>query len=83
MDLKEEDILGESIYEHWYYISKGQALHHFLGDINTPEILDVGAGSGVFSRQLLDKGICKSAVCLDPIIQRKETKPIMAKIFNS
>ena len=66
MDLKEEDILGNRIRDHWYYTSKGRALRHFLGDIKTPEVLDIGAGSGVFSRQLLDEGICESAVCLDP-----------------
>jgi hypothetical protein len=28
--------------------------------------LDVGAGSGIFSRQLLDAGICNRAICVDP-----------------
>lgn len=66
MDLKEEDMLGSAISDHWYYVSKGRALHAFLGDFRVPQILDIGAGSGVFSRQLLDLGMCDSAVCVDP-----------------
>lgn len=66
MDLKEEDILGDKIHEHWYYVSKGKALRKFLGDLKVNEVLDVGAGSGVFSRQLLDHYVCKRAVCVDP-----------------
>ena len=66
MDIKEEDILGEKIHGHWYYVSKGRAMRKFLGDINVPEVLDVGAGSGIFSRQLIDEGLCQSAVCVDP-----------------
>jgi len=66
VDLKEEDILGDKIHEHWYYVSKGRAVHKFLGDIRSDGVLDVGAGSGVFSKQLLDNNICQSAVCVDP-----------------
>ncbi|PCJ97260.1 MAG: methyltransferase [Zetaproteobacteria bacterium] len=66
MDLKEEDILGDKIHGHWYYVSKGKAMRCFLGNIKTDEVLDVGAGSGIFSRQLLDHNICQSAVCVDP-----------------
>jgi len=66
MDLKEEDILGDKIHDHWYYVSKGRAMRKFLGNTKADEVLDVGAGSGVFSRQLLDHNICNSAVCVDP-----------------
>lgn len=66
MDLKEEAILGSAIQDHWYYVSKGRALSDFLGDVKIPQVLDVGAGSGIFSRQLLDLGLCESAVCVDP-----------------
>lgn len=55
MDLKETDILGEHIDQHWYYRSKRAAMQKFLGDINPSSILDVGAGSGFFSRALLDR----------------------------
>ena len=67
MDLKEEDILGDKIVSHWYYVSKGRAVRKLLGEsFSTDEILDVGAGSGVFSRQLIDHNMCKGAVCVDP-----------------
>lgn len=66
MDLKEEDILGDKIGTHWYYVAKGRAMRQFIGDISIPEVLDVGAGSGIFARQLLDQGIAGSAVCVDP-----------------
>lgn len=66
MDLKEEDILGDSINSHWYYVSKGKAIRDFIGDIQTAELLDIGAGSGVFLSQLLESGFCERAICLDP-----------------
>ncbi len=66
MDLKEEEILGDKIHDHWYYVSKGKAMRAFLDDFKADEVLDVGAGSGIFSRQLLDHNICQSAVCVDP-----------------
>ncbi len=66
MDLKEEDILGDKIHDHWYYVSKGKAMRAFLDDVKVDEVLDVGAGSGIFSRQLLDHNFANSAVCVDP-----------------
>ncbi|MGH1455449.1 MAG: class I SAM-dependent methyltransferase [Alphaproteobacteria bacterium] len=66
MDLKEEDILGDKIHDHWYYVSKGKAMREFLDNITVDEVLDVGAGSGIFSRQLLDHNVAQSAVCVDP-----------------
>ncbi|MFC1771771.1 class I SAM-dependent methyltransferase [Pseudomonadota bacterium] len=66
MDVKEEDILGSGIYSHWYYVSKGRALRQFIRGIKTVGMLDIGAGSGIFSRQLLDAGICDTATCVDP-----------------
>ena len=74
MDLKEEDILGEEIQNHWYYVSKGRAMRQFLGDIGSSEVLDVGAGSGVFSRQLLEEGRCERAICLDPNYAEEKTE---------
>ena len=64
MDVKEEAILGAAVGEHWYYRSKGRALRAFL-ERPPHSILDVGAGSGVFSRLLLDAGAAE-ATCVDP-----------------
>lgn len=65
MDLKENALLGDSAVDHWYYISKGYALLRFLKDVNASEVLDVGAGSGIFARLLLGKTRLKKAVCCD------------------
>ena len=74
MDLKEEGILGDAIHEHWYYVSKGRAMRQVLGRIRTKEVLDVGAGSGIFSRQLLDHGVAESAICVDPLYAEERTE---------
>ena len=64
MDLKEEDILGSDIGRHWYYQSKAAALRRMVGPLAPKRLLDVGAGSGFFSRHLLANG-AQSALCVD------------------
>jgi hypothetical protein len=49
MDLKELDVLGADVGDHWYYASKARAIRRFLGSPDASRILDVGAGSGFFS----------------------------------
>jgi len=65
MDLKEEDILGGDIGRHWYYRSKAKALRRAVAHLRPRRILDVGAGSGFFSRYLLANGPAQSALCVD------------------
>jgi len=65
MDLKEEDILGSDIGRHWYYRSKAAALSRMVGALAPQRLLDVGAGSGFFSRHLLTEGGAQSALCVD------------------
>jgi 2-polyprenyl-3-methyl-5-hydroxy-6-metoxy-1,4-benzoquinol methylase len=65
MDIKEEEILGDKVYSHWYYTSKAKAVADLLGIDPIEEILDIGAGSGIFSKKLIDAKLCNSAVCLD------------------
>jgi len=65
MDLKEEDILGDDIGRHWYYRSKAAALRQAVWDLAPRKILDVGAGSGFFSRHLLAHTAAQSALCVD------------------
>jgi SAM-dependent methyltransferase len=65
MDLKEEDILGADIGRHWYYRSKAAALGRAVRDVPFRRILDVGAGSGFFSRHLLAASAAQSALCVD------------------
>ncbi|MDP2333821.1 MAG: methyltransferase domain-containing protein [Reyranella sp.] len=65
MDLKEEDILGADISRHWYYRSKAAALRRSVRTLNPRHLLDVGAGSGFFSRHLLAETPAESALCVD------------------
>jgi SAM-dependent methyltransferase len=65
VDLKEEEILGDQVASHWYYRAKAAAL---LGDLRghePKEILDIGAGSGFFSRSLLKETSARRAICVD------------------
>lgn len=65
MDLKEEDILGADIGRHWYYRSKAAALRRIVAPLGPRRLLDVGAGSGFFSRHLLAETPAGSALCVD------------------
>jgi SAM-dependent methyltransferase len=81
MDVKECDILGPRIDDHWYYVSKGRALLQFLEGCTAREILDVGAGSGFFSKTLLRAGIAERSVCVDTAyeadrVEHSDGKPI-------
>ena len=89
MDLKEEDILGGAIGRHWYYRAKAAALRRAVADLTPRRILDVGAGSGFFSRHLLAETGAQSALCVDigyaaerdesvagkPVLYRRDTGP--------
>lgn len=65
MDIKEEDILRSGINTHWYYRAKFFALRSHIADFNFRHILDVGAGSGFFSRELLTHTQAWDALCID------------------
>ncbi len=65
MDLKETEILGADIGKHWYYRSKASAMIALLGNRDVQRILDVGAGSGFFSRHLLANTGVREAWCVD------------------
>ncbi|OFX03551.1 MAG: methyltransferase [Alphaproteobacteria bacterium RIFCSPHIGHO2_12_FULL_66_14] len=89
MDLKEEDILGADIGRHWYYRSKAAALRRAVAGLRPKHLLDVGAGSGFFSRHLLAGTAAESALCVDigyphdrddsiagkPVLYRRDTGP--------
>lgn len=65
MDLKEVDILGASIGRHWYYRAKASAMLAMLSPAASRTLLDVGAGSGFFSRHLLAHDAAEEAWCID------------------
>ena len=74
MDVKEEQLLGGAVEGHWYYRSKKLALDSLLQQIRYSRVLDIGAGSAVFSKHLLTNGAA-SAVCVDPAygLERQES----------
>ncbi|WP_347904600.1 methyltransferase domain-containing protein [Pseudomonas purpurea] len=65
MDLKETDILGDGIAQHWYYRSKAAAMIRMLDGYVATSLLDVGAGSGFFSHHLLTHSSASRAWCVD------------------
>lgn len=65
MDLKEEEILGSHIDSHWYYRAKARALEEMLPPDFNRVLMDVGAGSGYFSRHLVRRGLVDKALCVD------------------
>ena len=66
MDLKEQQAINGDPADHWYYISKGRAIKSLLGRKPIKNLLDVGAGSGVFSKMLTEEGRADRAICVDP-----------------
>jgi len=74
MDVKEEVILGSNIGSHWYYISKAKALVKLLGEFESSKVLDVGAGSGYFSKYILANTHVSEACCVDVEYGRDEVK---------
>ncbi|WP_345754844.1 class I SAM-dependent methyltransferase [Citrobacter braakii] len=65
MDLKEIDILGSNIGKHWYYKSKANAMTRLISGASPSTILDIGAGSGFFSKKLLSETAAKEVWCVD------------------
>jgi SAM-dependent methyltransferase len=79
MDLKEQDLLGQDIRTHWYYRSKCAALLRLIGDRPVCGILDVGAGSGFFSRELLARTSAREALCVDTGYERDRDETVSGK----
>lgn len=65
MDLKEAGILGESAQAHWYYQSKAAAVSCYTRSLPIDGILDIGAGSGFFTRYLLQRTPAAVGTCVD------------------
>lgn len=65
MDLKELDILGPDVGSHWYYQAKARAVQRLLGTRAHTRVLDIGAGSGFFSKFLLEHTPLSEACCVD------------------
>lgn len=76
MDLLEERAGGVNPAAHWYYRSKARAIVQLLGANSSETVLDVGAGSGVFVRELVRIGRCRAATCIDPGYERDHAERI-------
>ncbi|HEY3637912.1 MAG TPA: class I SAM-dependent methyltransferase [Rhizomicrobium sp.] len=81
MDVKEEELLGGAVGGHWYYRSKQLALDAILRGVPFRRILDVGAGSGIFSRHLLD-GAAASAICVDSAYPQEHSESYNGKVIR-
>jgi len=79
MDLKEQDLLGEDIGSHWYYRSKCAALLRLIKGRPVRGILDVGAGSGFFSRELLARTAACEALCVDTGYEHDHDETVSGK----
>lgn len=75
MDLKESDILGNDISDHWYYSSKARAMTKMLDGLIVQAVLDVGAGSAFFSRYLLASTGASEAWCVDTSYSAEYDQP--------
>lgn len=94
MDLKEEEALGRDAATHWYYRAKAIAMERFLPQREVGLILDVGAGSGFFTKHLLRWNNANEGLCVDvnytrdhddsiggkAIRYRRETGPVAADL---
>lgn len=65
MDLKETEILKDDTDSHWYYKSKAAAMAKLIDMYDIKNVLDVGAGSGFFSKYILNNMTAKEAWCID------------------
>ena len=79
MDLKEEAVLTCDPSEHWYYHSKAKAMLRYLGNYSSGQVLDVGAGSGLFSREILHHTDAKEALCIDTSYSIERDEMVSAK----
>lgn len=71
MDVLEEKQFHGDVTKHWYYQSKAKALNKYIQSIHIDSVLDIGAGSGFFSKYLLKNTDIRKATCVD--IAYKET----------
>jgi SAM-dependent methyltransferase len=82
VDLKEADILGGGAGSHWYYRSKLAAVRVLTSRLRYLTILDIGAGSGFFSRALLVTGPATRAICLDPSYTVDRDESVNGKLLR-
>ena len=79
MDVKEEDVLGKEVGRHWYYRAKSRAMLRYVEALSPTFILDIGAGSGFFSKELLRRTTAREALCIDTGYRSDEQQSVAGK----
>ncbi len=79
MDVKEEGLIHGDIGSHWYYKSKAKAVLKMLKGISFSSLLDVGAGSGFFSKYLLRETAAQQATCVDTAYEKDTVEAVNGK----
>jgi SAM-dependent methyltransferase len=82
MDIKESEILGKEVGTHWYYRNKTAALKQIVQGLENYSVLDIGAGSGYFSFQLLESGNAISACCVDTGYVEESNQQVNNKLLQ-
>jgi len=82
MDVKELGQLDGPPEHHWYYASKFALLSNAVAALGARHVVDIGAGSGVFSRLLLERTDCATALCVDPAYEVEEDVEVAGKVLR-
>ena len=82
MDVKELSQISGPPEAHWYYATKFDLLSATVSAFGARRIVDVGAGSGVFSRLLLERSDCEEATCVDPAYEQEHDETVNGKILR-
>jgi SAM-dependent methyltransferase len=82
MDLKEVGNISSDAIKHWYYFSKSQVVLKLLKNIRPSVILDIGAGSSVFSEYLLANTSACESFCIDINYEMDSRHEVMGKTIH-
>jgi SAM-dependent methyltransferase len=82
MDVKELSQISGPPERHWYYAAKFDLLAATVRDFKVRRIVDIGAGSGVFARLLLERTDCEDALCVDPAYEREYDEEVNGKTLR-
>lgn len=82
MDVKELSQLSGPPERHWYYAAKFDLLSSTVRAFDARRVVDVGAGSGVFARLLLEHTDCDEATCVDPAYERDRDETVNGKVLR-
>ncbi len=82
MDVKELGQISGPPEAHWYYAAKFDLLAATVKAFGARRVVDVGAGSGVFARLLLERTDCQEATCVDPAYEADHDETVNGKILR-